>query len=455
MKLGFFRVMGGIASPAACSGLRSLSNDTTPAFYALAAVDFGLCAWSSRRMGDLGLSILSAALLTGAKVSNVPLLLPWAVVVLALLPRLMRRPAVMLLLVVVAASVSLLPTAVLNARYCGDWSGLKLEHAVTEMKHPVVGLWGNTLLLAKNLAPPFFPAARWWNQSALTLLPRPVVDPMVANFEAGFYTLGELPVEDSAGLGFGVSWLFLISVGVAWWIRRAPTSQGAGNHSLPCGLRRAALVAPWISLLAYFSKAALMDLPRHISGYYPLLAPALLIGTGQAVIVRRRWWRALALGVMLLAGVVVVLTPGRPLWPAQTILSKLVAWKPGQPLLKRALSVYSVYGVRSDPLANVRALLPPGLKVVGFMGTADDIDISLWRPLGSRRVKHILLSDSREEIRQWGIQYAVVGELNLLEHKTTLADWQKRSGAELVATAIATVSLTQGPHSWYVVRFPD
>jgi hypothetical protein len=25
----------------------------------------------------------------------------------------------------------------------------------------------------------------------------------------------------------------------------------------------------------------------------------------------------------------------------------------------------------------------------------------------------------------------------------------------LVATAIATVSVTQGPHSWYVVRFPD
>jgi hypothetical protein len=89
------------------------------------------------------------------------------------------------------------------------------------------------------------------------------------------------------------------------------------------------------------------------------------------------------------------------------------------------------------------------------MGSADDIDISLWRPLGSKRVKHILLSDSPEQIRQRGIKYAVVGELNLLENKTTLADWQKRTGAELVATAIATVSVTQGPHSWYVVRFPD
>ena len=57
--------------------------------------------------------------------------------------------------------------------------------------------------------------------------------------------------------------------------------------------------------------------------------------------------------------------------------------KPDQRLLQRALTVYSVYGVRWDPLANVRELLPQGLKVVGFMGTADDIDISLWRPLGT------------------------------------------------------------------------
>ena len=154
--------------------------------------------------------------------------------------------------------------------------------------------------------------------------------------------------------------------------------------ALPAPLRRLALAAPWISLSAYFVKAAMMDLPRHLSAYYPLLLPLLLIGAGQAVIVRRRWWRALVWGVMLLAVPVVVLVPGRPLWPAQTILSRLTAWKPNQRLLQRALTVYSVYNVRSDPLANVRALLPQGLKVVGFMGTADDIDISLWRPFGSR-----------------------------------------------------------------------
>ena len=159
-----------------------------------------------------------------------------------------------------------------------------------------------------------------------------------------------------------------------------------GNQVIPVGLRRLVLVAPWVSLLVYCTKNAMMDLPRHLAAYYPLLLPALLLGPGHAALLRRRWWRGLVCAVLVLAVAVVALVPGRPLWPARTVLSKLHELKPDSRQIERALKVYSVYGSRSDPLANVRALLPPGLKVVGFMGTVDDIDISLWRPLGSRLV---------------------------------------------------------------------
>jgi hypothetical protein len=436
----------------------SLGNDTTPAFYALAAVDFGLRTWQSRRPADLWLSTLSAAFLTSTKVSNLPLLLPCAIVVLPHLRLLLRRPVATLLLVCLAALVSILPSAALNTYYSGDWSGLAVEHSVIEMKHPLVGIWGNTLLLLKNLAPPIFPLARWWNQSALSVLPQTIVAPMVANFEPGFHTLGELPTEDAAGLGFGVSALLIISLLAAWVVRPAgkPARQpDASRGLLPRVLRAAVLLAPWVSLLAYFVKSAMMDLQRHLAAYYPLLLPLLLLGAGQAAIVRRRWWQGFALVVMLLAALVLVLVPGRPLWPAQKVLSRLLAWKPDQPLLVRAFKVYSIYDIRSDPLANVRALLPPGLSVVGFLGTPDDIDISLWRPFGRRQVKHILLSDSPEQIRQRQIHYVVVGELNLQENQTTLTDWQKRTGAELVASTTATMSVSQGPHSWYLVRLPD
>ena len=433
----------------------SIGNDTFPIIYALAAVDFGLRAWESRRVSDLWLSILSAALLTGTKATNLPLLLPWGLVVLGLLPLLLRRLAATLAVLLLSTTVSFLPTAALNIRYCGDWSGLNLEKTGMDMKSPIVGVWGNALLLMKNFVPPFFPQAAWWNQAAPSLLPRAIVSRMDANFEEGYYGLGEMPIEDTTGIGFGISWLLLVSVLAAWLIRTPEHTESAGSRFIPGRLRWLFLVAPWGSLLAYGMKSGILDAGRLISAYYALLLPLLLVGGRQAEIVRRRWWRLLALGVVLLAVPVLVLTPGRPLWPARTVLSKLLERKPGNRMLARALNVYSVYDVRSDTLANVRALLPKGLSLVGFMGTADDIDISLWRPFGTRRVEHILLSDSLEQIRKRHIQYAVVGEENLLENKTNLAAWQAKTGAQVVATATATMTVTQGPRPWYIVRFPD
>jgi hypothetical protein len=54
----------------------SISNDMFGTVYALAAVDFALRARKSGRVSEVCLSVLSAALLTGARASNLPLLLP-------------------------------------------------------------------------------------------------------------------------------------------------------------------------------------------------------------------------------------------------------------------------------------------------------------------------------------------------------------------------------------------
>ena len=433
----------------------SLGNDTFPTVYALAAVDFGLRAWATRRSSDLWYSLLAAALLTGAKASNLPLLLPWAILVCGLWPLVRRRPVMSLVIVLLAAVVSALPTVVLNIRYCGDWSGLVLERAGMNMKDPFVGIWGNALLLfSNNFVPTFFPLAGWWNRSALSVLPQALTAPMLANFENGFIALGEMPTEDWVGLGFGLSVLAATALLASLRAGSTANKTRAGSGLVPRAVCWGVLVSPWLSLLAYSMKSGMVTPARLISPYYPLLLPLLLVGAKQAEIVRRRWWRAMVWGVLLLALPVLVLTPGRPLWPAQTILKKLLAVNPGQRSIARALAVYSVYGVRSDPLANVRALLPRGLSVVGFMETGDDIDISLWRPFGTRRVEHILPSDSQEQIRQRHIQYAVVGEQPLLDDGTTLAAWQAKTGAEIVATVIATTTLHLGPRPWYIVQFP-
>jgi hypothetical protein len=277
---------------------------------------------------------------------------------------------------------------------------------------------------------------------------------MVTNFEGGFHAIGELPIEDAAGLGFGVSTLLLVSLVAARLGRNGGVAENknALQQKIPREFSRFVLVAPWVALLAYGMKSGMVTPQRLIAPYYFLLAPLLLLGTGQSQIIRRRWWRILAGGVLVLAFVVLILSPDRPLWPAKTILSKLQAKHPGRRMIARALKVYTVYSERSDPLAGVRSLLPPEIKTVGFIGTEDDADISMWRPFGARRVEHFFADDPPEQIRSC-VEYAVVGGFNLKQRNVALDAWLRQSGAELVGATNATLKIYEGLQPWYVVRF--
>jgi hypothetical protein len=298
---------------------------------------------------------------------------------------------------------------------------------------------------------------------------------MNASFERGYWGIGEIPTEEWAGIGFGISALVLISVFAAPFCRsvkaledqRTPGSsrnflarsrfrQFLEDGRAPLFLMRVTLlISPWVSLVAYATTCGMVEAPRLIAPYYPLLLPSLLISSKQSVLARKRWWRSLAFALALLALPVLIISPARPLWPAKKILSNVAAKHPNSKALARALSVYTVFGGRSDPLANVRALLPQDLKVVGFMGTEDDMPISFWRPYFHRSVENILLTDSPEYIRRRGVSYLVVSGLNLVHHGVELNDWLHRMGADLIQSTTGTVKVSDGPQPWYIVRLRD
>ena len=433
----------------------SIGNDTFPTVYALAALDFACRARVSRRAADVFVSVLAAALMTGAKASNLTLLLPWAIAMLGVWRLLLTRPFATGWVGLLALAASFAPTAILNVIHCGDWSGLVLERSGMDMKNPLVGVWGNgLLLLSNNFVPPFFPIAGWYNQSVLTWLPGFILKPMNANFEESFLHLWELPTEDWAGLGFGLSVLLLVSV-VAALRRGLRSSPLVGVAALlPGWLRSGVLFGSWVALLAYCMKSGMVTPARLISPYYPLLIAPLLLLAGHADVVQRRWWRFAEVAVVVMAFGVLIVTPARPLWPAQTLLSLFAKSRPESRLLRRASSVYSVYSSRPDPLADVRALLPRDASVVGFIGTGDDMDISLWRPYATRRVEHFTLDDPVDLIRKRGVEYVIVGGLNLTLENKTLEPWLQKTGGELIATVVAVVKVSEGPQPWYVVRIP-
>ncbi len=110
----------------------------------------------------------------------------------------------------------------------------------------------------------------------------------------------------------------------------------------------------------------------------------------------------------------------------------------------------------SDPLIGVHAQLPAEVKVVGFLGTNDDLDISLWKPYGSgRHVVHLYLKDSAEQIRARQIRYAVVHGFHFKQEHASFEDWLKQTRAEVVADVTATVTVRMGEQHWYVVRFVE
>ena len=415
----------------------SVANDTFPTAFALAAIYFGLRARSSQKISDVVSSLLAAALLTGAKASNLPLLLPWAILIFPQLPLLRKKFFSSAATILIAALISFLPTAILNVHFCGDWTGAVLESQGLAMNHPLVGIWGNALLLIFNhLVPPLFPLAGWWNEHALELLPRFLMTPMLANFEPGFHAVGELPTEDWAGLGMGLALLLGASVGASFFYRKTPAPRSPN-------ILRLVLLSSWLALLAYCAKSGMVTPQRLIAPYYPLLIASLLIGGHHAEIVRRGWWKCLAGAALVSSFVILILSPDRPLWPAKTILAKLVAQPPEKPALSRALNVYTTYSLRSDPLAGVRDLLPPKAQTVGFVAGPDDMDVSLWRPFGGRRVEHFFAAEPPEKIGRQ-VRCAVVGGYNLKLNNIRIEDWLQQSGGELIAATNATLKVNEG-----------
>jgi hypothetical protein len=283
---------------------------------------------------------------------------------------------------------------------------------------------------------------------------------MEAGFEPGGAHLQvlELQIETCAGLGFGVTALLMVS-----WIAavRARRKSGAAASQVPAGwLARLVRWAAVVSLLAYMAKTGLSTSGRLIAPYYCLLMPVLLCVRGQETVVRRCWWRGAAAIVFALAALLVVLNPGRPLWPAQSVLTPLAARRPASKLIARAALLYESYAGRWDALGAVRDRLPPDARRVGFiwfMGTST-METSLWRPFGQRKVLHIQPEEPAASLRARGIRHVVVAtdspeaRRGALRFQDWFEPWLRANGGKVLAQLEVRVMATRDLTQWYVVE---
>jgi hypothetical protein len=429
----------------------SIGNDAFGAPFVLSAILFALRARVSGRAGDLFTSILGAGLMTAAKTSNLPLLLPWGFAIFPALKTLFQRPVATATVCIVACFASFLPTAVANYRFCnGDWSGLSLEVLQTHGSFPI-RLGVNTVFIAfGNLTPPVFPQAGLWNGFVQKTIPPNLSLKLRESFtEQGpplFYA-EQMQMEENAGFGFGPTLLLAVSAVVAARKSFFQFRMGSSNNLCQAGV----VLALWIAAVALLSQSEVAPIARIMAPYYILLLPLLLRAPCHEQLVKKIWWRASAFFVFALAAGLLIISPARPLFPVGAFLAKLQAEDPNSKMSARIAEVYSVYRDRSHAFAPALAILPPDIKVLGLI-TYDDPETSLWQPFGSRQIMCVKPGDTAAWLKAHGVQYILARSTLFGDRFPDFNGWKEKMNAVIIRKIQLTLRAGTGPVEWYILE---
>jgi hypothetical protein len=369
----------------------SIGNDAFATVYALASVCFVLSSDKREKFSDFGWAILAVALLTGTKGCNLPLALPWLVAMLLRYQVWISRIPKLLPWMAIALMISFVPTAALNHKHTGSWNGDPTNQGKMNLSNPSAGFAGNSLMLAYSAAqPPLLPTSSRVNDMVVHLFPSEFKVWLLERFPRFELKMGEIPMEESAGLGLG------LTACLALWIfkgRRTPIS-------LPI-LRG----QPWFflgvaglgSLLFYMAKMGSESTARLLLPYYPFL---LLLALGfyrfpKQPIPKIRW-----VFLFFASWVIVplVLSPARPLFPVQKLLTLIG----DNPRFARVREVYQTYMQRGTCWDQILNILPPDTKNLGFFSHGDDLEAPLWKPYGQRKI----VSTGEQDITVSGLPHA-------------------------------------------------
>jgi hypothetical protein len=429
----------------------SAGNDAFAVVYLLAGLAFSFRAQETKRIPWWWLSILAAALLTGAKASNLPLLLPLVVSWWPLRALAVRGAIRSFSVISLAAGISFLPMAALNQVHAGQWAGDVNHSTGLQISNPVAGILGNTLQLGVNtlLPPIFLPAANWNSTVVPSIMEKWPVAWVKSQFPRLSLETRELAAEESAGLGSGIALLWTVLLLV--YARSNP-----GARMLRPGQQRPRLSFAWgilagglIAFGVFLAKMGSEGGPRLLTPYYPILLFAVLLFVGAKHPLRQRWWRLTTYAVSLIPVIILIVQPARPLFPVSLVVWSLPREGAIGSVSSRIITVYQTYQARADVLAPVRGLLPASVREIGFIGTEDDPEPSLWQPFGQRTVRDIVNPMDVSSLPD----FVSVSESWLREQTgQSIEDWAKAVGMEEVGCVKITLKIRNGDQNWCVYR---
>lgn len=425
------------------------TNDLLGTTYALAAFVLAFDHRRSPARSTFFWCLAAAALMTSVKPTNIPLLLPLAVLLLPSAGQLAARPLSTLGTILVAAGLSFLPIMIGNTVHHGTPLYASSAAAPTE---GAVGMVEHTLQVAGDLieglfALPVNPLAPQVESLFAATSGTPVLGRLLSSPMLG---VSEILMEEECGPGIA------LTVWVLWVLA---CTRRKGSSELTAGVPLMGFgVAALVSSVAF---AAIVNSPtnqRLFMPYYPILLGALLatrrtVPPGHLERRQTRWPQTL---VLLSALASLVMTPARPLWPALSVGRILRVHAPSSKGVRRMNDVYAVYRARPDALAAVREGLRDDDRVIAFFGIGDDLTTSLWRPLGTRRVVWL----SREALRDGAATRDLLGTCDVLvanetvlrRHVGDVPAWCRSLGYHVESIMEARMKVSDDRTAWCIVR---
>jgi uncharacterized membrane protein YiaA len=428
----------------------SIGNDLTGTICFLISLYFGLRFRQTGCPADAWLALLGAALMTGIKVSNLPLALPCVVAALPAWQCIKRNPVSTCGVLVIAVTVSAVPIMALNHYHTGSWNGDPQNRTQVQVKHPATALLGNFLLIGEQaIMPPLLPAAGKLNRVTMDQLPLPVEQLLSKEYPRFYFKkLNELPTEESAGLGLGITLPLVVGFVAAPFLFRAPRGRQRTDRCV-----RAVLLSGWLALGVAMAKLGSESAARLLLPYYPLVVVTLLRFSSHQQLLKLRGWRAFLVIMALSVLPPQILSASRPLWPARAVTQKMVAANPDSAMWQRMSKVYSVYTARNDCLAPIRNFLPVEARKIGLVAGGNDARYSLWRPFGQRTVVELGLEPGASPPSATALKWIVVKESEWPRiSSTSIIDWAQENGFSIVATIPIEQLVGTGPENWILLR---
>jgi hypothetical protein len=365
----------------------SIGNDLAGMTAALAALYWAVRFTVTGSSGHLFDALLAAAFCTGVKISNLPLaVLPGIVLARQPLQVLARRAALAGGMVIGLATSGFIPM-LLNRAHTGTILGAPT--GTDQVTNPLAALIGNTLILIENsFAPPLFPGAR---QLTAWLDPKPGIGFfgwIQSHYWKFSLRLGELPQEEAAGLGIGVTLGMLLCLAL-WWRSRAAFKRFGHPAQLLSWQRL--LFGGWVAFafLVLLLKLGLGAATARVTMPYLTLVLAIVLGyVGCDSATRGKLWQWVSPLLALSIIPALLITPSRPLIPPSAMFQMGHKLHLGDAALTQLQRVYEVYAQRPDPFIEMRQSLPADARTLVLVTDGFEPTAALWKPYGARRCEY-------------------------------------------------------------------